>query len=239
MQGFADVSPVEVAAIAAMLSDPARAAILISLLDGRARTAGELAFVAGLSASTASSHLAKLVDAGLITVIAQGRHRYHRMARPETAEALEALTVLAATPPRKPRRPGPRDHALREGRTCYDHFAGRLGVALADALLAVGGVVELGREFQITAEGERRFLTMGVDVSALRTERRPLCRRCLDWSERRPHLAGAVGARLAASCLAAGWVERIGVTRGVHVTELGQRAFLQCLGLDLRTRLAA
>jgi DNA-binding transcriptional ArsR family regulator len=239
MDSFSDMSPAEIAIVASVLSDPARAAILIALLDGRARTAGELAFVAGVSAPTASSHLAKLVDAGLITVIAQGRHRYHRLVRPETAQALEALTVLAATPARKPRTPGPRDIALREGRTCYDHFAGRLGVALADSLLAAGCVVEDGPDFRITDEGERRFARMGVDVPALRSERRPLCRRCIDWSERRPHLAGAVGARLTANCLAVGWVERIGDTRGVHVTDAGQRAFLDLLGLDLQSQIAA
>lgn len=239
MDKFSDVSPVEVAGIASVLSDAARAAILISLLDGRARTAGELAFVAGISAPTASSHLAKLVDSGLITVIPQGRHRYHHLARPEAAQALEALTVLAATAPRKPRMPGPRDRALREGRTCYDHFAGRLGVALADSLLAAGCLVEDGRDFRVTDEGERRFMCMGVDVPVLRTERRPLCRRCIDWSERRPHLAGAVGAQLTASCLTVGWVERIGETRGVHVTDIGRRAFLDLLELDLQSPIAA
>jgi DNA-binding transcriptional ArsR family regulator len=239
MDRLSDVSPVEIAAVAAMLSDAARAAILITLLDGRARTAGELAFVAGISPPTASSHLAKLVDGGLIAVIPQGRHRYHRLVRPEAAQALEALTVLAAAPPRKLRAPGPRDRVLREGRTCYDHFAGRLGVALADALAAAGCVVEDGRDFRVTDEGERRLAALGVDVPSLRAERRPLCRRCIDWSERRPHLAGAVGAGLAASCLSAGWVERIGETRGVHVTEAGRRAFLDRLGLDLRSDLAA
>src|SRR5260370_39259301 len=139
---FREGRAAEVATTASVLSDPARAAILISLIDGCARTAGELAFVAGISAPTASSQLAKLVDSGLITVIPQGRHRYHRLVRPETAQALEALAVLAATSARKPRAPGPRDRALREGRTCYDHFAGRLGVALADALLAAGCVEE-------------------------------------------------------------------------------------------------
>jgi DNA-binding transcriptional ArsR family regulator len=239
MDRFSDVSPVEVAAIASVLADPARAAILITLLDGRARTAGELAFVAGITAPTASSHLARLVDARLIDVIAQGRHRYHRLVRPETAEALEALTVLAASQPRKPRTPGPRDLALREGRTCYDHFAGRLGVALADTMLHAGWVVEDGRDFRVTDRGEQFLVGIGVDVPALRAERRPLCRRCIDWSERRPHLAGAVGAALTTQCLAAGWVERIGQTRGVRVTERGRRAFLERFGLDLRETVAA
>jgi DNA-binding transcriptional ArsR family regulator len=239
MDKFSDVSPAEIAAIASVLSDPARAAILISLLDGRARTAGELAFVAGISAPTASSHLTKLVDSGLITVIPQGRHRYHRLVRPEAAQALEALTVLVASPSRRPRTPGPRDKALREGRTCYDHFAGHLGVALADTLLARGCVAEDGPNFRVTEEGEHRLARMDVDVSALRIERRPLCRRCIDWSERRPHLAGSVGAKLTASCLSAGWVERIGDTRGIRVTDVGRHAFLDILGLDLRLPVAA
>ncbi len=135
--GLTDLSPVELAAVAASLSDSGRAAILISLLDGRARTASELAFVAGVTPQTASGHLARLVDTGLVTVARQGRHRYHRLAGPEAVAALEALAVIAATPPRRPRIPGPRDRLLREGRTCYDHFAGRLGVAIADALLMV------------------------------------------------------------------------------------------------------
>jgi DNA-binding transcriptional ArsR family regulator len=239
MDRFSDVSPVEIAAIASVLSDPARAAILVTLLDGRARTAGELAFVAGITAPTASSHLGKLVDAGLIVVIPQGRHRYHRLVRPEAAQALEALTVLAAAQPRRPRTPGPRDHAMREGRTCYDHFAGHLGVALADALLAARCVVEDGRDFRVTDEGERRLACLGVDVPVLRAERRAFCRRCMDWSERRPHLAGAIGAALTARCLSAGWVERIGETRGVRVTDAGRRVFLLHLGLDLELRAVA
>lgn len=234
MDSFSDASPVEVAAIAAILGDPARAAILISLLDGRAQTAGELAFVAGVSASTASSHLGRLVDGGLITVIRQGRHRYHRLARPEAAQALEALTVLATAPPRRPRTPGPRDLAMREGRTCYDHFAGRLGVALADAMSVAAYVEEDGQDFRVTEAGERRLACAGIDVAALRRLRRALCRRCIDWSERRPHLAGAVGAQLTMRCMSAGWVERIGTTRCVRVTSAGQRALLDLFGLDLR-----
>lgn len=233
MDHISDVSPVEIAAVAAVLSEPARTAILIFLLDGRARTAGELAFVAGVSAPTASSHLAKLAESGLIVAIPQGRHRYHRLARPEAAQAIEALTVLAAAQPRKARIPGPRDRALREGRSCYDHFAGHLGVALADALLATACVVEDGQDFRITEEGERRFARIGVDVPTLRGGRRPLCRCCIDWSERRPHLAGAVGAHLAESCMSSGWVERIGQTRGICVTKIGHQAFLEHFGLDL------
>jgi DNA-binding transcriptional ArsR family regulator len=233
MSQLTDLSPVELAAAASLLSDAARAAILIALLDGRARTASELAYIAGVSPQTVSSHLARLVEAGLVAMKAQGRHRYHRIARPETAQALEALSVLAAGPTRRPRAPGPRDLQLRDGRTCYDHFAGRLGVAIADALVALGGAIETGRDFVITEEGERRLAHLDVDVGALRRERRPLCRSCIDWSERRPHLAGAVGAGLASNCFAAAWVERVQQGRGVRVTPRGRERFREALELAL------
>lgn len=230
MDRGSDISPVEIASTAALLSDVARAAILCALLDGRARTAGELASTAGVTPQTASSHLARLAEAGLIAVVPQGRHRYHRLANPEAAQMLEALGVLAADQPRRMRVPGPRDAALREARTCYDHFAGRLGVAIADALRTAGGTVAQGRDVEITPEGERRFTCLGVDVAALRGAKRPLCRLCLDWSERRPHLAGAVAAHLVQSALRHHWVERLKDTRAVRVTPEGRRAFADALG---------
>jgi DNA-binding transcriptional ArsR family regulator len=238
-QPLSDISPAELAAVAASLSDSGRAAILISLLDGRARTAGELAFIAGVSPQTASGHLARLVDTGLVSVARQGRHRYHRLSGVETAQAMEALAVLAATPPRRPRIPGPRDVMLREGRTCYDHFAGRLGVAIADALIAAGGIVERGGHFDVTTEGERRLAMLEVDVPALRRDKRPLCRCCIDWSERRPHIAGAVGAQLTTNALRAGWVHRLGDTRGIRVTPAGRAAFRRAIGMDMELPIAA
>lgn len=230
MDRFSDISPVEVASTAALLSDVARASILCALLDGRARTAGELAFTAGVTPQTASSHLARLADAGLIVVVPQGRHRYHRLANAEAAQTLEALGVLAAGQPRRLRVPGPRDATLREARTCYDHFAGRLGVAIADALRVAGGTVTHGRDVEITPEGERRFACLGVDVAPLRGSKRPLCRDCLDWSERRPHLAGAVAASLMHSAFDHHWVERLKDTRAVRVTPEGRRVFAEALG---------
>jgi DNA-binding transcriptional ArsR family regulator len=234
-----DISPVELASTAALLSDVARAAILCALMDGRARTAGELACTAGVTPQTASGHLARLAYAGLIVVVPQGRHRYHRLAGTEAAQTLEALGLLAALQPRRMRVPGPRDAALREARTCYDHFAGRLGVAIADAMRAAGGTVVHGREVEITPEGERRFACLGVDVGVLRGARRPLCRHCLDWSERRPHLAGAVAAQLVQQALASGWVCRLPDTRAVRVTHEGQRAFAAALGTGFAETLAA
>lgn len=230
MDRFSDISPVEVASTAALLSDVARASILCALMDGRARTAGELAFTAGVTPQTASSHLARLADAGLIVVVPQGRHRYHRLASAEAAQTLEALGVLAAGRPRRMRVPGPRDAALREARTCYDHFAGRLGVAIADALRVAGGTIAHGRDVEITAEGERRLACLGVDVPTLRGARRPLCRHCLDWSERRPHLAGAAATELAHKALASGWVQRLKDTRAVRMTPEGRRVFAAALG---------
>jgi DNA-binding transcriptional ArsR family regulator len=237
--GLSDISPVELAAVASSMSDSGRAAILISLLDGRARTASELAFVAGISPQTASGHLARLVDSGLVSVARQGRHRYHRLAGPQAAQAMEALAVVAAGPSRRPRIPGPRDRLLREGRTCYDHFAGRLGVAIADALLAADAIIERGGHFDITTEGERRLAMLEVDVPSLRREARPLCRCCIDWSERRPHLAGAVGASLTTNALRHGWVQRLGDTRGVRVAPIGLAKFHDAIGLNLGFALAA
>jgi DNA-binding transcriptional ArsR family regulator len=237
--GLSDISAVELAAVASSLSDSGRAAILLSLLDGRARTASELAFVAGVSPQTASAHLARLVDTKLVSVARQGRHRYHRLAGPEAVAALEALAVIAATPPRRHRIPGPRDRLLRDGRTCYDHFAGRLGVAIADALLATDAIVERDGHFDITAEGERRLAMLEVDVPALRRGSRPLCRCCIDWSERRPHLAGAIGAQITTNALQSGWAQRLGDTRGVRITPIGRTRFRNAIGLDLDLPIAA
>src|SRR5271165_3346620 len=230
MERFFDITPVEIAGAAALLSDVARAAILCALLDGKARTAGELAFAAGVTPQTASSHLGRLTDAGLIVVVPQGRHRYHRLAGPETAQILETLGVLATGQPRRARVPGPRDAALRAARTCYDHLAGGLGVAIADALHVAGGTIAHDRDVEITPEGERRLAYLGVDVRLLRQDRRPLCRHCLDWSERRPHLAGSVAVEILRTALASRWIERLKDSRAVRVTPEGRRAFAAALG---------
>jgi DNA-binding transcriptional ArsR family regulator len=224
------LSPVEIAGTAALLSDVARAAIMCALLDGRARTAGELAFAAGVTPQTASSHLARLVDAGLIAVVPQGRHRYHRLASPEAAQTLEVLGVLVTAQPRRLRVPGPRDAALRAARTCYDHLAGRFGVAIADALRITGSTVAHDRDVEVTPEGERRLSCLGIDVARLRQDRRPLCRHCLDWSERRPHLAGSVATEILRAALASGWIERLKDSRAVRVTVAGRRVFDEALG---------
>ncbi len=233
-------STAKFAAIAALAGDPARAAMLQAMMDGRALTASELAHVAGIAPQTASSHLAQLADGGLLAVEKQGRHRYHRLATPSVARLMESIMRVAAelAPPPKPLVVGPRDAALRAARTCYDHLAGRLGVALADALIDAGHV-ELSDEAGIVApSGLTLFGRMGIEVTQLGAaqsakSRRVLCRPCLDWSERRPHLAGALGAALCRLSFDKGWVRRVDGTRAVTVTPKGERALRETLGVRL------
>jgi DNA-binding transcriptional ArsR family regulator len=216
------------ARIAALAGDPARAGMLHALMDGRALTASELARVAGITAQTASSHLARMVTVGLLSVEQQGRHRYHRLATPAVAQMMETIMQVAADlePPRPRLSVGPRDAALRAARTCYDHLAGELGVALADALVA-GGYAEFARDGGIVTDAGIAFLgRIGIDGDVLLARRgRVLCRLCLDWSERRPHVAGMVGAALCAHSFTAGWIRRIDGTRAVAITPKGWRVF--------------
>lgn len=229
-------NPARFAEIAALAGDPARAAMLHALMDGRALSASELARVGGVTPQTASGHLARLTESGLLAVVKQGRHRYHRLASAAVAQMMESIMQVAAktAPPRPAIVAGPRDAALRAGRTCYDHLAGRLGVAIADALVA-GGQVELdGDAGLVTDDGLALFGRIGLDVTAPATpgrRRRVLCRPCLDWSERRPHLAGAVGAALCGHCFAQGWIRRQPDSRAVSVTPKGQQALRDAFGL--------
>jgi len=228
------------ARIAALAGDPARAGMLHALMDGRALTASELAGVAGITAQTASSHLSRMTEAGLLTVEKQGRHRYHRLASPDVAHMMETIMQVASTlePPQRRLTVGPRDAALRTARTCYDHLAGRLGVALADAMVA-GGYAELVSDGGIVTDAGIGFLgRIGIDVDALlvRPGKRPtrvLCRPCLDWSERRPHLAGAIGAALCTHSLERKWVRRLSDTRAVEITPKGWRVFREEFGAKL------
>jgi DNA-binding transcriptional ArsR family regulator len=229
------------ARVAALAGDPARAGMLHALMDGRALTASELAGVAGITAQTASSHLARMTEAGLLTVEKQGRHRYHRLASPDVARMMETIMQVASTlePPRKI-SVGPRDVALRAARTCYDHLAGRLGVALADAMVA-RGYAELASDGGVITDAGVGFLGgIGIDTDSLlarpgKRSSRVLCRPCLDWSERRPHLAGAVGAALCAHCLEKKWVRRLADTRAVEITPKGWRVFREEFGAELAT----
>jgi DNA-binding transcriptional ArsR family regulator len=228
------------AEIAALSGDLARATMLQALMDGRALTASELARAAGVTAQTASGHLGRMATAGLLAVTQQGRHRYHRLASPAVARMVEGIMQVAAeasagAAPHAGLKTGPRDPAMRRARTCYDHFAGELGVALTDALAAAGHV-ELGSDAGELSEGGLAFLgDVGVEtgpILAARTRRggRMLCRPCLDWSERRPHLAGVVGAAICACAMAQGWTRRLEGTRAVQVTPLGARVFREKFG---------
>ncbi|NQV61877.1 MAG: helix-turn-helix transcriptional regulator, partial [Alphaproteobacteria bacterium] len=208
--------------------------------DGRALTASELARVAGITPQTASVHLARMAEAGLLSVVKQGRHRYHRLASATVARMMESIMEVAsgAAAKRQPLSVGPRDAALRAARTCYDHLAGRLSVALADALVT-GGQVELSDDAGLVTEaGIELFGRVGIDIDALielsgKRSTRVLCRPCLDWSERRPHIAGAVGAALCAHSLTKNWIRRVDGTRAVTITPKGERAFQEEFGMRL------
>jgi DNA-binding transcriptional ArsR family regulator len=213
-----------IASIAALIGDPARANMLTALMDGRALTARELAEVGGIAAPTASGHLARLVDAGLLAVRRQGRHRYFSLSGADVAVALETLMGLAQRTGAVPLRTGPRDAALRQARICYDHLAGERGVALLDSLRDRALVEGEEDEVAPTEAGATWFAARGIDVDRLARGRRPLCRFCLDWSERRVHLGGALGAALLDRMLADGWLRRES-GRVLRFTPAGSRAF--------------
>ena len=216
--------------VAALLGDPARANMLTALVAGTALTAGELAREAGVTAQTASSHLAKLQAGCLVTVRRQGRHGYFTLADPDVAAVLEGLMSLAIRTGRQRTRPGPSDPALRRSRVCYDHLAGELGVALYDSLVAQGLLHEEDARLTLTADGKRFFEDFGVDLGRLHSSRRPLCKSCLDWSARRSHLAGALGAAVLDRLFALGWASRVKGTRLVKFSAGGDVAFEQAFG---------
>lgn len=219
--------------LAGLLADRTRAAFCLALLDGRAWTAGELARHAGVSPPTATAHLDRLVERGLLVQHRQGRHRYLRLADHRTAELLEDLVAAAGpvTESRRGLRAVTASAALARARTCYDHLAGRLGVAITDAMTRSGLLDQTGG-VAFTDAG-RAWLAgpVGVDPAGLRTTRRPLVRLCLDWTERRPHLGGAVGAAICRCLLERGWVRRIGSGRAVRMTPSGQVALTELLDL--------
>jgi len=224
---------VRIAEVAALVGDPARANILAALMGGRALTAGELVHVAGVSPQTTSGHLGKLTDGRLIACLKQGRHRYYRIATPRVAEMLEGMmAVVADTPPRY-RPPSRLDDAMRIARTCYDHFAGKLGVGLADALCAHDHLTLADEGGEVTDSGVAFFEKFGVDLAAARSRRRIFCRPCIDWTERRPHLGGSVGAALAQRCFDLGWLERLRDSRALLITPRGRHGLSELFGLSL------
>jgi DNA-binding transcriptional ArsR family regulator len=225
----------DLAWIASVVGDPARLRILLSLMDGRARTAKELAFLARVAAPTASGHLTKLLDSRLVAVEPQGRHRYYRIASPLVAQMVETMSVVAGETSRTDSRLRRIDPALATARTCYDHLAGRLGVAIADALQAHGHIAFGDGGGEVTASGRAFFAGLGLDLAEEGKGRRVFCKPCLDWTERRHHLAGAVGAAFYAHCMSAGWVRRLRDSRAVEVSPEGRAAFSDLLGIDGQT----
>jgi DNA-binding transcriptional ArsR family regulator len=221
--------------IAAAIGEPARARMLYCLMDGHARTSTELAMVAAVSPSTASVHLNRLRTQRLVRVLVQGKHRYYSLEGPDVATALEALSVLAGGPRDRFRPSTP--SGLRAARTCYDHMAGTLGVALLERFQALkwlsGGSTGRDSAYDLTREGTKAFAALGIDIEATRTLRRRLAYACLDWSERRPHLGGALGAALLRVALKRDWVAPDLDSRALEVTRRGRREMLTRFGLHV------
>ncbi|UNK37328.1 winged helix-turn-helix domain-containing protein [Shinella sp. H4-D48] len=216
----------DISQIGALIGDPARANMLTALMGGEALTASELAGAAGVTLPTTSAHLAKLEAGGLIAQRKQGRHRYFALADDEAGRLLESIMGYAANRGHLRTRPGPKDPALRKARVCYNHLAGDYGVRLLDRLVADGDVTLDGDEAAVTPAGEMRMAALGIDMPALKAQRRPVCRTCLDWSERRSHLAGSLGEALLARFIATGWAKREKNSRAVRFTGEGEREFM-------------
>jgi DNA-binding transcriptional ArsR family regulator len=214
-----------VSSIAAAIGEPARARMLFTLMDGHARTSTELAVLAGVGPSTASVHLHRLKQAHLVKVLVQGKHRFYSLDGPDVAAALEGLSVLAGAPRKEfvPTTP----NNLRNARTCYDHLAGRVGVALHDRLHSLGwlsgAAARKDNAYNISSQGEKAFQSLGIDLDAARAQRRRFACPCLDWSERRPHIGGALGAALLKTALKRKWVVQELDSRALNITAVGRR----------------
>jgi DNA-binding transcriptional ArsR family regulator len=225
-----------IAFVASLLADPSRAAMCLALVGGESRPAGELAARAGVSAQTASNHLAKLIAGRILRVEPQGRWRYYRLAGADVGHAVEALAVVAPPVADGVAANGldPTARRLRDARTCYSHLAGRLGVALADALVAGRWLEEDGRAYRLTPEGRRSLRDLGIDARGRRDQ--PAARRCLDWTERRPHIAGPIGTALAGLALDRGWVRRVRGSRALVVTPTGRTQLQKMFNLRWEER---
>ena len=220
-----------IAEIAALVGDPARATMMASLLDGRARTAGALARAARITPQTASTHLAKLTGAGLLAMTQAGRHRHFRLASPAVGDMVDGIVAVALLK-RPRRRPLSRQaRALEEARICYGHLAGRLGVALTDAFVGREYLALHGEGAEVTAAGVRAFTALGIELPRARPARRRVARLCLDWTERRPHVAGPIAAAMTRRYFELGWIDRVKDSQAVGVTPAGQRGFLQAFGV--------
>jgi DNA-binding transcriptional ArsR family regulator len=218
----------DITRIAALVGEPARANMLSALMAGQALTAGELAREAGVTPQTASSHLAQLEAGGLLVRRVQGRHNYFALAGADVAELMERLALIASRAGHMRTRPGPKDPAMRRARVCYDHLAGEAGVAMLDALIAQGRIADQAGSLVLTGAGRAFAREFGVCLEA--PGRRPLCKACLDWSVRRSHLAGVMGAGLLARIYALGWARRVEGTRVVAFSAPGLLAFERTFG---------
>ena len=219
-----------IALVGSLAGEPGRANMLCALLDGRALTASELANEAGVTLPTASVHLAKLEDGGLISSLKQGRHRYFRLSGSDVAEMLETMMGVAARAGHVRTRAGPNDPAMRKARVCYDHLAGEKGVELFDGLVRSRRILASGSEVRLTKRGEAFLEKFGIERALLAPSRRPLCRPCLDWSERRHHLAGRLGAAILTRLFELGWITRQRRSRTIRFAPGGEIKFRQAFG---------
>lgn len=222
-----------IAQVASLVSDASRAAILTVLLDGRYHPASELAYMAKIKPQTASFHLSKMVAANLVTVEQQGRHRYYGIQNQEVAQIME--TLLSITPPVEIRslNQAAENEALRQARTCYDHLAGKLGIQLTNSLLSAGVISEVGDQYTVTEKGEDFFKVFQVDLGRVKRKRRSFTHRCLDWSERRHHLAGALGHALLERLLELHWIQRVPSTRAIKITPEGKKGLQEIFHIDV------
>ena len=223
----------QIAEVAALVGDPARANMLCALLGGRALTATALALSAGVSPQTTSGHLGKLFTARLVVQMKQGRHRYYRLAGPRVRQMLESIMNVALTGPPRFQPKSKHDDRLRHARTCYDHIAGVVGVGLAEQMAARDFVVLGDEAGEVTSAGMEFLSKLGVDLSCVRNKRRVFCRPCLDWTERRLHIGGAVGAALADRCFELKWIERMRDSRALNITPAGRRGLMESFSLSV------
>lgn len=221
----------DIALLGSLIGEPARANMLTALLSGKALTASELAAEAGISAQTASSHLAKMQAGGLLIQRKQGRHRYFALADDDVGGLLEAMMGLAAKKGHLRTRTGPKDPALRRARVCYNHLAGDFGVRMMDSLLAKDFLTPESEGLGLTPEGRAFISDFAIDLAPLESLRRPLCKSCLDWSNRRSHLAGSLGTALLTRVYDLGWAKRVEGSRIVNFSTTGERAFMRMFGV--------
>ncbi|MCS0788444.1 winged helix-turn-helix domain-containing protein [Cytobacillus pseudoceanisediminis] len=222
-----------VAKVASLVSEPSRAAILTALLDGRYHTVNELAHMARIKPQTASFHLKKMLDAQVVSAEKQGRHRYYGIMNQEVAQVMESFLSIAPAAEIKSFKHASEDKAIRFARTCYDHLAGNLGVEITESLKRKGFIAEENDTFSVTEDGIAFFHSMQIDLTSLKKKRRSFSHKCLDWSERRHHLAGALGNAILEKFLEQNWIQRIPKTRAIKITPQGMKGFKENFAIDL------